>query len=108
MEVIRAAATAISVQLAIAAAQAGAEALLCAGPPYNKPTQQGVLAHIRAVAHATCRPSWPPRSVWRRSRATRSRVDGGRRPGRRPAPSYETRARTFSTFALRFGTPVCS
>jgi 4-hydroxy-tetrahydrodipicolinate synthase len=39
--------------LAIAAARMGASALLCAPPPYCKPTQEGVIAHVRAIAHAT-------------------------------------------------------
>jgi 4-hydroxy-tetrahydrodipicolinate synthase len=45
--------TAATVALGIQAAAAGAEALLCAVPPYVKPTQDGIFAHIRAVAHAT-------------------------------------------------------
>jgi 4-hydroxy-tetrahydrodipicolinate synthase len=35
------------------AARAGADALLCAAPPYARPTQEGIRAHIRAVAHAS-------------------------------------------------------
>ena len=38
--------------LAASAAQAGAAALLCAPPPYSRPTQEGIAAHVRAVAHA--------------------------------------------------------
>lgn len=38
--------------LARAAARSGAAALLCAPPPYVKPTQDGIAAHVRAVAHA--------------------------------------------------------
>jgi 4-hydroxy-tetrahydrodipicolinate synthase len=45
--------TARSVALAEDAARAGSEALLCAPPPYAKPSQDGIAAHIRAVAHAT-------------------------------------------------------
>ena len=45
--------TADAVRLAEAAAAAGATALLCAAPPYVRPTQDGLFAHLRAVAHAT-------------------------------------------------------
>jgi 4-hydroxy-tetrahydrodipicolinate synthase len=45
--------TAATVALSIEAASAGADALLCAPPAYVKPTQEGIFAHIRAVAHAT-------------------------------------------------------
>lgn len=45
-------ATDAATALALAAARHGASALLCAPPPYSKPTQDGVLAHVRAVAHA--------------------------------------------------------
>lgn len=49
--------TALSTSAAIAlgteAVAAGADALLCAVPPYVKPTQEGICAHIRAIAHAT-------------------------------------------------------
>lgn len=41
-----------SVEAATAAACNGATALLCAPPPYVRPTQEGIVAHIRAVAHA--------------------------------------------------------
>jgi 4-hydroxy-tetrahydrodipicolinate synthase len=45
--------TSVSIALGIEAATAGADALLCAVPPYVKPTQEGIFAHIRAIAHAT-------------------------------------------------------
>lgn len=45
--------TAVAISLGIEAATAGADALLCAVPPYVKPTQEGIFAHIRAIAHAT-------------------------------------------------------
>jgi 4-hydroxy-tetrahydrodipicolinate synthase len=48
--------TARSLALAEDAAQAGADALLCAPPPYSKPTQDGITAHIRAIAHAASLP----------------------------------------------------
>jgi 4-hydroxy-tetrahydrodipicolinate synthase len=41
-----------AIALGIEAASAGADALLCAVPPYVKPTQEGIFAHIRAIAHA--------------------------------------------------------
>jgi 4-hydroxy-tetrahydrodipicolinate synthase len=46
-------ATAAAIAMASEAAAAGADALLCAVPPYVKPTQCGIIAHIRAIAHAT-------------------------------------------------------
>jgi 4-hydroxy-tetrahydrodipicolinate synthase len=45
--------TGATIALGIEAASAGADALLCAVPPYVKPSQEGIFAHIRAVAHAT-------------------------------------------------------
>jgi 4-hydroxy-tetrahydrodipicolinate synthase len=45
--------TAHSVEIARAAAQAGAHALLVVTPYYNKPPQEGVLAHFTTVADAT-------------------------------------------------------
>lgn len=44
--------TTVAMALAKAAARAGADALLCAVPPYVKPTQGGIAAHIRAIAHS--------------------------------------------------------
>ncbi len=38
--------------LAIEAARNGAAALLCAPPPYSRPEQAGIAAHVRAIAHA--------------------------------------------------------
>jgi 4-hydroxy-tetrahydrodipicolinate synthase len=45
--------TANSVALAEMAVRAGAHGLLCAAPPYCKPTQQGIVTHIGAVAQAS-------------------------------------------------------
>ncbi len=45
-------ATEAATVLAVAAARNGAAALLCAPPPYSRPTQEGITAHVRAVAHA--------------------------------------------------------
>ena len=44
--------TSATVALGVEAATAGAGALLCAVPPYVKPAQEGIFAHVRAVAHA--------------------------------------------------------
>jgi 4-hydroxy-tetrahydrodipicolinate synthase len=46
-------ATEAAVAVAAAAARSRATALLCAPPPYSRPTQDGIVAHVRAVALAT-------------------------------------------------------
>jgi 4-hydroxy-tetrahydrodipicolinate synthase len=43
--------TAATIALAEQAARAGADGLLCAVPPYVKPTQDGIVGHVRAVSH---------------------------------------------------------
>ena len=48
-----ASATEGAVECARLAASAGADTLLCAPPAYVRPTQEGIFAHVRAVAHAT-------------------------------------------------------
>jgi 4-hydroxy-tetrahydrodipicolinate synthase len=45
-------ATALTVERARAARNAGVDAILVVAPYYNKPTQAGLLAHFRAVAQA--------------------------------------------------------
>lgn len=47
-----AASTDATVCLAVAAARYGASALLCAPPAYVKPTQDGIVAHMRAISDA--------------------------------------------------------
>lgn len=48
-----AASTDAAAELAVAAARAGAVALLCAPPPYVRPTQDGIAAHARRVRTAS-------------------------------------------------------
>lgn len=44
--------TAVVARLGRAAARQGADALLISPPPYNKPTQKGIIAHYQAVIEA--------------------------------------------------------
>ena len=44
--------TSSATSLAAAAARNGAAGLLCSPPPYVKPTQDGIMAHIRAITFA--------------------------------------------------------
>ena len=41
--------TDMAVELAVCAVDAGADALLCAPPPYVKPTQEGIIGHMKAI-----------------------------------------------------------
>src|SRR5690606_4921018 len=56
-----------SIELAVHAEQAGADAVLVVTPYHNKPTQKGLDQHFKAVAEATRLPiiiyNIPPRSV---------------------------------------------
>jgi 4-hydroxy-tetrahydrodipicolinate synthase len=49
-------ATEVAAALARQAVRVGADALLLAPPPYVKPTQEGIVVHVRTVAHAADRP----------------------------------------------------
>ena len=51
-----AAATDAAARLAATAVRHGADAVLSAAPCYVRPTQDGIAAHLRAVAHAADRP----------------------------------------------------
>ena len=59
--------TAESIELAVHAENAGADALLVVTPYYNRPTQKGLYQHFKAVAEASKLPiiiyNIPPRSV---------------------------------------------
>jgi 4-hydroxy-tetrahydrodipicolinate synthase len=48
--------TARAVEIARSAAEVGADALLIASPPYNKPSQAGLIAHFRAIFAAVSMP----------------------------------------------------
>jgi 4-hydroxy-tetrahydrodipicolinate synthase len=46
-------ATARAVQLAHAVAELGCDGILVATPPYNKPSQAGIIAHLKAIREAS-------------------------------------------------------
>src|SRR5689334_14138221 len=48
-------ATAVAIQKARAARSLGADGILCVAPYYNKPTQDGLYQHFRAIAEAVLR-----------------------------------------------------
>lgn len=48
--------TAKAIDLAIRASDSGAEGLLVVSPPYNKPTQAGIISHFEEISLATQRP----------------------------------------------------
>ncbi|MBX7104149.1 MAG: 4-hydroxy-tetrahydrodipicolinate synthase [Gemmataceae bacterium] len=70
--------TACAVDAGRIARGAGADALLMAAPPYNKPSQEGIFRHTRAVAEATGLPiiayNIPGRSAVGMSPATIARM----------------------------------
>lgn len=49
-------ATAEAIELSVACAEAGAQALLHVTPAYNRPTQEGLVQHYRAIAKSTTLP----------------------------------------------------
>jgi 4-hydroxy-tetrahydrodipicolinate synthase len=70
--------TAEAISLSLHAQKAGADALLHVAPYYNKPTQEGLYAHFKAIADAVSIPiiiyNIPPRSVVDISVATMARM----------------------------------
>ncbi len=70
--------TSEAVELASHAEEAGADAVLVVTPYYNKPSQNGLYAHFRAVAEAVSIPviiyNIPPRSIVDMSVATMKRL----------------------------------
>lgn len=53
---VNASSTARGVELALRACSSGADGLLVVTPPYNKPTQAGIIKHFEEIAHAAQRP----------------------------------------------------
>lgn len=70
--------TAEAVELAVHAEKAGADAILSVAPYYNKPTQEGIYQHFKAVNDAVGIPIFlyniPPRSVIDISNETMARL----------------------------------
>ena len=108
--------TAEAIEYTRHAKEAGADAALVVVPYYNKPTQDGLYAHFRAIAEAVDIPiivyNVPGRTVANISVETLARLAARlpqhrrhqgchRRPDAAVAPAPDVRARTSSSFRAR-------